>query len=144
MKHYRLTGNQKRLSLELDNRAKRFGVRAYAVHPGNIWGTELTREAPREILQKFGFVDDQGNEVPEVIATLKSIPQGAATTIWCATSPLLDNIGGVYCEDVNIAGIATGQEISTGVKTYSLDESSAKQLWSLTEELTGVTFNLAD
>lgn len=129
-------------SLELDNRAKPFGIRAYSVHPGNIWGTELTREAPSELLQNFGFYDEKGNPVQEVIASLKTIPQGAATTIWCATSPLLNNIGGVYCEDADIAGLALGQEISTGVKPYSLDEAHAKQLWKLTEELTSVTFNV--
>lgn len=130
-------------SLELDNRAKEFSVRAYAVHPGNIWGTELVREAPKEILQQFGFVDELGNEVPEVIASLKSIPQGAATTIWCATSPLLDHLGGVYCEDVNISELANGAELSTGVKPYSLDETSAKRLWPLTEKLTGIPFEFA-
>lgn len=128
-------------TLELDNRAKSFGVRAYSVHPGNIWGTELTREAPLELLQKFGFYDDKGNPVSEVIASLKNIPQGAATTVWCATSPLLNNIGGVYCEDVEIAALAIDASIPNGVKPYSLDEASAKQLWKLTEELTNVIFN---
>jgi len=135
-------------SLELDNRAKAFGVRAYAVHPGNIWGTELTREAPLELLQQFGFYDAQGKEVPEVIASLKTIPQGAATTVWCATSPLLNNLGGVYCEDVDIASLALGQGFSEGVKSggvmaYSVDAANAKRLWPLTEELTGITFKLA-
>ncbi|TCK85255.1 SDR family NAD(P)-dependent oxidoreductase [Albibacterium bauzanense] len=126
-------------SLELDNRAKAFGIRAYSVHPGNIWGTELAREAPMELLQNFGFLDEEGNPVQEVVASLKTIPQGAATTIWCATSPLLNNIGGVYCEDSNIADLAVGQEM-TGVKPYSLDETNAKQLWTLSEKLTGTTF----
>lgn len=130
-------------SLELDNRAQPFGIRAYSVHPGNIWGTELAREAPIEILQQFGFVDDKGNPVQEVIDSLKTVPQGAATTIWCATSPLLNNIGGVYCEDADIAELALGLEISTGVKPYSLDETNAKQLWKLTEELTSATFNMS-
>ena len=135
-------------SLELDNRAKAFGVRAYAVHPGNIWGTELLREAPLELLQQFGFYDAQGNVVPEVIASLKTIPQGAATTIWCATSPLLNNIGGVYCEDADIANLALGQGFSEGIKSggvmaYSVDAASAKRLWPLTEELTAITFNPA-
>lgn len=128
-------------SLELDNLAKPFGIRAYSVHPGNIWGTELAREAPIEILQQFGFLDAKGNPVQEVIDSLKTIPQGAATTLWCATSPLLDNIGGVYCEDADIAELALGQEMSPGVKPYSLDETSAKHLWKLTGELTGITFN---
>ena len=129
-------------SLELDNRAKPYGVRAYSLHPGNIWGTELTREAPLEILQQFGFYNDKGNPVPEVIASLKTIPQGAATTIWAATSPLLNEIGGVYLEDGDIAELAINSSTPNGVKPYSLDEASAKQLWKLTEELTRVTFNV--
>lgn len=129
-------------SLELDNRAKSFGVRAYSVHPGNIWGTELTREAPLELLQNFGFYDDKGNPVPEVIASLKNISQGAATTVWCATSPLLDQIGGVYCEDVEIAELAINESTANGVKPYSLDEAGAKKLWKLTEELTDLRFDL--
>jgi NAD(P)-dependent dehydrogenase (short-subunit alcohol dehydrogenase family) len=129
-------------SLELDNRAKSFGVRAYSIHPGNTWGTELTREAPTEILQQFGFLDDKGNPIQEVIDSLKTIPQGAATTIWAATSPLLNEVGGVYLEDVDIAELATDSSITNGVKSYSLDEASAKQLWRLTEELTGATFNI--
>lgn len=129
-------------SLELDNRANSSGIRVYSVHPGNIFGTELTREAPLELLQQFGFYDDKGDIVPEVIASLKNIPQGAATTVWCATSPLLNEIGGVYCEDVEIAELAIDPSIPNGVKPYSLDEASAKQLWKLTEELTGITFNV--
>ena len=128
-------------SLELDDRAKLFGVRAYSLHPGNIWGTELTREAPVEILQQFGFLDDKGNPVQEVIDSLKTIPQGAATTIWAATSPLLNEIGGVYLEDVDIAELAVDPSIPNGVKPYSLNEISAKQLWKLTEDMTGITFN---
>lgn len=129
-------------SLELDNRAKSFGVRVYSVHPGNIFGTELTREAPLEILQQFGFYDDNGDPVPEVIASLKNIPQGAATTVWCATSPLLDKIGGVYCEDGDVAELAVDSSVPNGVRPYSLDEANAKQLWQLTEELTGITFDV--
>lgn len=129
-------------SLELDNRAKSFGIRVYSIHPGNIWGTELTREAPVEILQQFGFLDDKGNPVQEVIDSLKTIPQGAATTVWAATSPLLNETGGVYLEDVDIAELAIDSSIPNGVKPYSLDEASAKQLWKLTEELTGLTFNV--
>jgi NAD(P)-dependent dehydrogenase (short-subunit alcohol dehydrogenase family) len=129
-------------SVELDNRAKAFGVRAYALHPGNIWGTELAREAPVAILQQFGFLDDKGNLVEEVIQSLKTIPQGAATTVWAATSALLNEIGGVYLEDVNVAELAVDASIPNGVKLYSLAEANAKQLWALTEELTGLKFNV--
>lgn len=129
-------------TLELDNRAKAFGVRAYSVHPGSIAGTELGREAPLELFIKMGFCDEKGNMLPEVIASLKTIPQGAATTIWCATSPLLNNIGGVYCEDTDIAELCLKEGTYTGVKPYSLDEISAKHLWALSEKLTGTSFQL--
>ncbi|MGE0589483.1 MAG: SDR family NAD(P)-dependent oxidoreductase [Cyclobacteriaceae bacterium] len=128
-------------SLELDMRGRSSNVRAYAVHPGSIGGTELAREASMELFQKMGFLDDQGNLKPEVAASLKSIPQGAATTVWCATSEELNNIGGVYCEDGDIAIPAT--DVSAGgVKLYSLDEINAKRLWQMSEEMIGVTFDI--
>lgn len=129
-------------SLELDHRAKEFGVRAYSLHPGSIAGTELGREAPLELFVKMGFCDEKGNMLPEVTASLKTIPQGASTTIWCATSTQLDNIGGVYCEDTNIAELALSPNVSAGVKPYSLDETNAKRLWKLSETLTGITFKV--
>lgn len=129
-------------SLELDNLAKEFGVRAYSVHPGNIWGTELLREAPMEILQQFGFYDEKEEPVQAVVDSLKTIPQGAATTVWAATSSLLNDVGGVYLEDSDVAVLSLEQEMSAGVKPYSLDESSSKKLWKLTEELTGIVFEV--
>lgn len=127
-------------SLELDNRIKAYHIRAYSLHPGSIGGTELGREASVELFQKMGFLDAEGNMLPEVAARLKSIPQGAATTIWCATSPLLDHIGGVYCEDADIAPLASEESIGIyGVQPYSLDETNAKKLWDLSEQMTGVS-----
>ncbi|MCB0476130.1 MAG: SDR family NAD(P)-dependent oxidoreductase, partial [Flavobacteriaceae bacterium] len=89
-------------SLELDCRGKEHNIRVFSLHPGSIGGTELGREAPIELWQQMGFCDSEGNILPEVVASLKTISQGAATTVWCATSPQLNNIGGVYCEDVEI------------------------------------------
>jgi NAD(P)-dependent dehydrogenase (short-subunit alcohol dehydrogenase family) len=129
-------------SLELDNRGKSCNVRAYSVHPGSIAGTELGREASMELFQKMGFLDAQGNLLPDVAASLKSIPQGAATTVWCATTPKLNTIGGVYCEDGEVATLASETIQSAGVKPYSLDESNARRLWTLSEELTGITFKI--
>lgn len=129
-------------SMELDYRARAYNVRVYAVHPGSIGGTELGREAPLELFQKMGFVDAAGNMLPEVAAALKTIPQGAATTVWCATSPLLNNIGGVYCEDGDVAVLSSDISHQKGVNPYSLDEAAAKKLWTLTEEMTGLKFNM--
>ena len=137
-------------ALELDNRAKAHQVRAYSLHPGSIAGTELARDADMELFKQMGFFDEKGNMRPEILASLKTIPQGAATSVWAATSPLLNNIGGVYCEDADIAellsenpSIQTATKLhQSGVMDYSLDESSAKRLWDLTEEMTGIKFNV--
>lgn len=127
-------------ALELDNRGKAFNIRAYSLHPGSINGTELGREASLELFQQMGFCDAEGNILPEVAANLKTIPQGAATSVWCATSPMLNNIGGVYCEDADIAELALESSMSAGVKPYALDEAHAKRLWTWSEEMTGISF----
>lgn len=129
-------------TVALDARSKIFHVRAYSLHPGSIHGTELAREASPELFQKMGFCDEQGNILPEVLASLKNIPQGAATSLWCATSPRLVNIGGVYCEDCDIANLSPGTPGSAGVMPYSIDEDAAARLWKLSEEMTGITFDV--
>jgi len=132
-------------AVELDSMARPFHVRAYSLHPGSINGTELAREAPLELFQQLGFYDAQGNILPEVAATLKTVPQGAATTVWCATSPMLEDIGGVYCEDADIAELIPVNArdhgpSESGVRSYSLDPESAKKLWKLSEKMTGIVF----
>lgn len=135
-------------AVELDNRGKAYGVRAYSVHPGSVNGTDLGREAPIDLFKHLGTHDQDGNLKPEVARKLKTTPQGAATTVWCATSPLLNNIGGVYCEDCDIAELDLGNiehrydEPATlrGVKPYSVDGENAQRLWQLSEEMTGLKF----
>lgn len=130
-------------ALELDTRGKEFNVRSYSVHPGSVGGTDLGREADTELWKKMGILDDLGNIRPEVAASLKTISQGAATSVWCATSPMLNEIGGVYCEDVNIAELDIENK-SEGhrVQPYSLDEANANKLWKLSETMTGVEFQV--
>ena len=136
-------------AVELDRRGKSYNVRAYSLHPGSINGTELGREASLELFQKMGFVDAKGSVVPELAAKLKTIPQGAATTVWCATSPMLNEIGGVYCENCDIAELDLGNNIAKshddpstlrGVQPYSVDKTNAKRLWRFSEEWTGINF----
>ncbi|MEH3112306.1 SDR family NAD(P)-dependent oxidoreductase [Pedobacter terrae] len=137
-------------AMELDQRAKAHQVRAYSLHPGSIAGTELARDADIELFKQMGFFDENGNIHPEVLASLKTIPQGAATSVWVAISPLLNHIGGVYCEDADIAELLSDNPSipnhaklhQSGVMPYSLDESNAKKLWALTEEMTGIEFKL--
>mgnify|MGYP006188833825 FL=1 len=127
-------------SVEMDTRGKTSKVRTYAVHPGSIGGTELAREASLELFQKMGYCDAEGALLPEVAASLKTIPQGAATTVWCASSDQLANIGGVYCEDCDIAPMNDGTVMGKGVRVNSLNAADGSRLWSLSEAMTGVKF----
>jgi NAD(P)-dependent dehydrogenase (short-subunit alcohol dehydrogenase family) len=135
-------------TVELDNRAKAFGVRAYALHPGAVYGTDLPREAPIELFKQMGTHDAGGIIKPEVAMKLKTIAQGAATTIWCATNPRLNDVGGVYCEDADIAELDTGNiehryeepETLRGVLPYSLDRENADRLWTMGQQMTGLIF----
>lgn len=137
------------LATELDERGKKFNIRAYSIHPGSVYGTDLGREEPIDLFIQMGTHDENGKIKPEVEAKLKTIPQGAATTVWCATSPALQNIGGVYCENCDIAEIDLGQiehryddpETIRGVQPYSIDRKNAERLWKLSEEMLGFKFD---
>ncbi|RYY57876.1 MAG: SDR family NAD(P)-dependent oxidoreductase [Chitinophagaceae bacterium] len=129
-------------SMEMDARAATSQVRVYSLHPGSIKGTELARDAAPELFRSMGLVDAEGKLLPEVEATLKTIPQGAATTVWCATSPQLKDIGGVYCSDCEIAQLVADTGMSDGVRASSLNPDDARRLWKLSEQLTGIRFTL--
>jgi NAD(P)-dependent dehydrogenase (short-subunit alcohol dehydrogenase family) len=135
-------------TVELDHRGKAFGVRAFSLHPGSVNGTDLGRVAPMALFQQMGTHDENGNIKPAVAAKLKNVEQGAATSVWCATTPQLNGIGGVYCENVTVAELDNGNIAHNydepaslrGVKPYSLDAENAQQLWVLSEAMTGVSF----
>ena len=84
--------------------------------------------------------DKQGRRVEN--RNLKTPEQGAATSIWCATSPQLDGKGGVYCEDVDIAKVVPVDTPTglPGVVTWAIDPIMAERLWRLSEDMTGVKF----
>jgi NAD(P)-dependent dehydrogenase (short-subunit alcohol dehydrogenase family) len=135
-------------AVEMDHRGKAFGVRAFSLHPGSVNGTDLGRVAPMALFQQMGTHDKNGDIFSEVAAKLKTVAQGAATSVWCATSALLNDLGGVYCEDGDIAELDEGNiehnysdpSSSRGVQPYSVDAENAKKLWKLSEEMTGITF----
>jgi hypothetical protein len=81
-------------------------------------------------------------EASNAISPLKSTEQGAATSVWAATSPKLDGMGGVYCEDVDIAeALPADSPSSRGVKPWAMDPALAERLWAQSEAWTGVTFS---
>lgn len=121
-------------SVQLDALGRDAGVRAFSVHPGAI-ATQLGRHVPREEMLAAGWIDEDGNPVA---AGFKTPGQGAATQVWAATSPQLAGMGGVYCEDCDIAEPAGEGELTGGVRAYATDPGQAARLWKLSAELTGV------
>lgn len=131
-------------AVELDERERANGIRAFAVHPGSII-THLARYSNRETLRQGGFLDENYEPIIDPARGLKTVEQGAATQVWCAVSPQLDGYGGVYCEDVDIAAVHTSDVPDTdvlavtpgpfGVLPYAIDRDNAARLWALSEEL---------
>jgi NAD(P)-dependent dehydrogenase (short-subunit alcohol dehydrogenase family) len=123
-------------AIHLDEIGKPLGIRAFAVHPGGI-KTPLQRHLTLEEQIAMGWIDKDGNINP----LFKSVEEGAATSVWCAVSPLLDGEGGVYCEDCNIAAFwEEGMHPYTAVRPHAVDREKAAALWVASEQMTGVSF----
>jgi NAD(P)-dependent dehydrogenase (short-subunit alcohol dehydrogenase family) len=130
-------------AVELDRRGEASEIRAFAVHPGAIL-TDLGRHMTDEELRSYGISPDSRLSIPagKSVAEggdFKTLEQGAATSVWCATSPQLARMGGIYCQDVDVAPILQEPAASNvGVRPYAIDPEAAERLWTLSEELTGV------
>lgn len=122
-------------AVHLDRLGRRAGVRAFSLHPGKIL-TPLQRHLTQDEMIGAGWIDANG-----VLAdpTFKTPEQGAATAVWAATSRRLDSLGGLYCEDCDVAGRTESDDGSeAGVRDYAVDPDQAARLWRLSAELTGV------
>lgn len=124
-------------AVKLDEIGKEHNVRAFSLHPGGII-TDLIRHMATEDLQKAGAIDADGKPVIDPENNMKTPEQGAATNVWCATSHLLDEMGGVYCENCDIAvSVPDDSKEMLGVRPWAIDPDLADRLWSLSEALTG-------
>ena len=123
-------------ALHLDQLGAAHGVRAFAVDPGGIH-TPLQRYLPMAEQIAMGWYAEDGTPNP----LFKTTEQGAATSVWCAVSPLLDGEGGVYCADCNVAAPwVEGAPAHVGVHPHVRDTELAERLWTASEAMTGVTF----
>jgi NAD(P)-dependent dehydrogenase (short-subunit alcohol dehydrogenase family) len=126
------------LAVELNRRLRGRGVLGFAVHPGVILDTNLSRyaggrAAEEEQIKKYG--------VPR--SALKTVGEGASTTVWAAVSPeLVGSEGGLYLEDCGIAEASESRDPYAGVLPYALDPSGAQRTWELTERMLGLTFSV--
>ena len=122
-------------AVELDKRLADKGVRAFSVHPGVI-ETELSRHMDEEDRAMIGARAEQvGNWF------VKTVPQGAATSVLAATAPELEGKGGIYLEDCQIAEIED-ESPAFGVRSYALDHAAAERLWAMSEQMVGQEFPL--
>jgi NAD(P)-dependent dehydrogenase (short-subunit alcohol dehydrogenase family) len=139
-------------AVELDRRWVADGIRGYAVHPGIVAGTNLGPASKEddsvaftdEQLREMGLIDTDGWPVIDPDRGFKSPQQGAATSVFAATSPQLADIGGVYLRDNEISPVDTATPIAfsdadgvvlTDVVPHSIDPESARRLWGLSERL---------
>jgi NAD(P)-dependent dehydrogenase (short-subunit alcohol dehydrogenase family) len=127
-----------------DRRHTKRGVRAAAVHPGGIH-TELGRYVDPSRIK--GIFDQMNKELAaegKPPFQWKTIPQGAATSVWAAVVAPADEIGGRYCENCHVGHVVpddvTISAISEGVRGYALDPNTAEALWKKSEELVRESF----
>jgi NAD(P)-dependent dehydrogenase (short-subunit alcohol dehydrogenase family) len=130
-------------ALEADRRGQADGIRAFAVHPGAILDTSLTRYIDPAALRAAGVEEVDGKLVLNTGRRVKTVEQGAATTVWCATSSALNGLGGVYCEDCDISPVVDAETLAEstgllelpGVLPYAVDQDAAARLWEVSEKL---------
>jgi NAD(P)-dependent dehydrogenase (short-subunit alcohol dehydrogenase family) len=127
-------------AVEFDRRHKAMGVRATAIHPGGIH-TELSRHMQRDVMDKMiANINAAAAAAGNPPFVYKTIPQGAATSVWSGVVADADTVGGRFCEDCHVAEIVEGEGLRGGVRPYALDAARAKALWAKSEEMVGEKF----
>jgi len=126
------------IAIEFNKRMKDYGVEGFSVHPGGII-TPLQRHLEKEEMIALGWMDEDGSPSELAKNFFKSPSQGASTTLWCATSNDLNGLGGVFCEDCNIAKRKSEVDESLqryfGVADWAVDTDEALKLWELSEKI---------
>jgi len=131
-------------SVGLDARGEGLGIRAFSVHPGSII-TDLSRHFSDEELRAYGISRNEPHRFPAGQSAgeggdFKTVEQGAATQVWCATSDQLRGMGGVYCENGDIAEVTSPEDVFRGgVCPWAVDPELAERLWRISEELSGAS-----
>ena len=126
------------LAIEFDRKMKNRGVRGFSVHPGGII-TPLQRHLANEEMVALGWKKEDGSLSDLAANFFKSPTQGASTTLWCATNPLLNNIGAVFCENCDVAELKKNLDESQhrffGVADWAIDSEEAIKLWEVTDKM---------
>ncbi len=131
-------------AVAFDQRHRAHGVRAAAVHPGVIQ-TELGRHLdPAQIQALIDQISKERAAEGSEPFQWKTVPQGAATSVWAAVVAPAEEIGGKYCENCHVGEVVadstTISGVSEGVRGYALDPNNAEALWKKSEEMVGEKF----
>jgi hypothetical protein len=105
--------------------------------------TELGRHMqPGELKATVERINAQQEAEGRPPLRFKTIPQGAATSVWAAAVAPAEEVGGRYCEDCQVSQVTEGliSPVSPVVRPYALDPEHAKALWARSEELIGERF----
>ncbi len=118
-------------TVEFDRRFRSTGIRAAAVHPGAI-----QTETVQKLIESLGA----GKDAAVAAYDWKTVPQGAATSVWAGFVAPADEVGARYCEDCHVAEVNDDSSASIGVRSYALNSDRAKALWAKGEEMAGENF----
>ncbi|WUL71946.1 SDR family NAD(P)-dependent oxidoreductase [Amycolatopsis sp. NBC_00345] len=116
------------------------GITANAVHPGTIAATNLSQHLDPDVSAALVAAAPYARTYAESEVTFKTPQQGAATSVFVATSRQLDGTGGRYFEDCDEAAVldpAAPNTAISGVEAYALDPANANRLWELSLALLG-------
>jgi hypothetical protein len=114
------------------------------VHPGVI-ETELARHVdPVRLRALIDQISKERAAAAEEPLRWKTVPQGAATSVWAGVVAPAEEIGGQYCENCHVAEVvpdSVAMSVGTqGVRSYALDPNKAEALWKKSEEMVGEKF----
>jgi NAD(P)-dependent dehydrogenase (short-subunit alcohol dehydrogenase family) len=130
-------------AVAFDRRHRERGVGATAVHPGGIQ-TELGRHVDQGRLEQMvKQINKQAAAEGKEPFQFKTVPQGAATSVWAAVVASAEEVGGRYCENCHMSEVVADDArlgmLDEGVRRYALDPQNAVALWKKSEELVGET-----
>ena len=131
-------------AVAFDQRHRERGVRAAAVHPGGIQ-TELARHMdPAQMKQMVKQINEEAAAEGKEPFQFKTVPHGAATSVWAAVVAPAEEVGGRYCENCHVSDVVADDArlglLDEGVRGYALDPENAKALWKKSEEMVGESF----
>ncbi|KAG4273237.1 hypothetical protein FPRO04_09843 [Fusarium proliferatum] len=116
-----------------DEIERRYGAKylhATSVHPGVV-ATGLTRHMP----------PDAFKGMEHIYPMMKSVEQGAATTVWAAVGEAWKHSGGKYLVDCDVAKPAVDGDdkmIGPGYAPHAYDVEKAARLWKDSLKLVGL------